>query len=173
MTEKKELILHSALKLFAELGYASTSTAKIAKAAGVSEGLIFRHFSNKEGLLKALLDDGKDQIEQMYHRAAVMENPKDTIAAILSFPFLIPKDQHPYWKLVYSLKWQTDTYDDSLSKPLRDLLITAFQKLNYQNPEAEADAVLLIIDGIATAVLLRKPTQSVAILKALLHKYGI
>jgi AcrR family transcriptional regulator len=170
MTEKKELILDSALKLFAELGYASTSTAKIAKAAGVSEGLIFRHFINKKGLLKALLDNGKEQIEQMYHRAAAMENPKDTLAAILSFMFLIPKDQHPYWKLVYSLRWQSNINDDFISKSVRDLLIRAFQQLGYQNPEAETDAVLLIIDGIASAVLLRKPAQSVSIL---LHKYDL
>ena len=44
MTEKQESILQAALKLFATEGYASTSTNKVAKVAGVSEGLIFHHF---------------------------------------------------------------------------------------------------------------------------------
>ncbi|TNE68893.1 TetR/AcrR family transcriptional regulator [bacterium] len=173
MTEKKEQILDAALKLFAEQGYASTSTAKIAKAAGVSEGLIFRHFENKEGLLRAIMNHGKAQIDQLYKQASTFSNPKDVLASILSFPFLIPKDQHPYWKLSYSLKWQSDIYLNDMSEPIRTLLIDAFTKLAYQNPEAEAEAVLLILDGIATAVLLKKPEHSVSILKAIMQKYGI
>jgi len=44
MTEKQEKIIKSALELFALEGYAATSTRKAAERAGVSEGLIFRHF---------------------------------------------------------------------------------------------------------------------------------
>ena len=49
MTEKQEKIVQSALQLFAQEGYHATSTSKVAKHAGVSEGLIFRHFRNKDG----------------------------------------------------------------------------------------------------------------------------
>ena len=62
MTEKKQHILESALKLFSKEGYEATSTRSIAQEAGVSEGLIFRHFQNKEGLLKYLLERGLYQI---------------------------------------------------------------------------------------------------------------
>ena len=51
MTEKQENILNTALELFAKDGYDATSTSKIAKCAGVSEGLIFRHYGSKDGLL--------------------------------------------------------------------------------------------------------------------------
>ena len=44
MTEKQENILKAALQLFAKEGFYATSTSKVAKLAGVSEGLIFRHF---------------------------------------------------------------------------------------------------------------------------------
>ncbi|MCH9685683.1 MAG: TetR/AcrR family transcriptional regulator; helix-turn-helix transcriptional regulator [Deltaproteobacteria bacterium] len=44
----------AALELFCEHGYAATSTAKIAKAAGVAEGLIFHQFGTKDGLLLAV-----------------------------------------------------------------------------------------------------------------------
>ena len=54
MTNKKEKILLTALELFANEGFKSVTTSKIAKEAGVSEGLIFRHFENKKGLLNAL-----------------------------------------------------------------------------------------------------------------------
>ena len=62
MTEKKELILQTALRLFSEQGYEATPTNRIAKEAGVSEGLIFRHFENKEGLLSAILALGEIRI---------------------------------------------------------------------------------------------------------------
>jgi len=47
MTEKQERILETALSLFAKDGFSATSTSKVARDAGVSEGLMFRHFENK------------------------------------------------------------------------------------------------------------------------------
>jgi len=47
----KALLLETALDLFAEQGYAATSTRQIAKQAGVSEGLIFHHYPTKLDLL--------------------------------------------------------------------------------------------------------------------------
>ncbi|MEQ4724624.1 helix-turn-helix domain-containing protein [Nonomuraea sp. B19D2] len=43
----------AAMRLFAEKGYAATSVADIAKAAGVSGGLIRHHFGSKAGLRRA------------------------------------------------------------------------------------------------------------------------
>ncbi len=47
-------ILDAAAQLFAERGYAATSTRAIAERAGVNEVTIFRRFENKAGVLKAL-----------------------------------------------------------------------------------------------------------------------
>jgi AcrR family transcriptional regulator len=47
------LLLASARRLFAAKGYAGASTREIAADAGVNEALIFRHFTNKEGLFTA------------------------------------------------------------------------------------------------------------------------
>jgi AcrR family transcriptional regulator len=51
LTEKQKKILEVATVLFAEKGYASTSTSEIAKKAGVAEGTIFRHYKSKKELL--------------------------------------------------------------------------------------------------------------------------
>ncbi|WP_431928585.1 TetR/AcrR family transcriptional regulator [Amycolatopsis tucumanensis] len=51
----RDRILAAAEELFAERGYARTSTARLAAAAGVPQGLIFYHFGTKEGLLLALI----------------------------------------------------------------------------------------------------------------------
>jgi AcrR family transcriptional regulator len=52
---RREHIVSAALQLFSEHGYAATSTRSIAEAAGVTEGLIFHYFENKDALLFALL----------------------------------------------------------------------------------------------------------------------
>ena len=50
--EARRLLLESARALFAERGYANTSTREIARAASVSEPMIFRHFGSKAKLFE-------------------------------------------------------------------------------------------------------------------------
>lgn len=63
--ERKEQLLDRAAELFAERGYARTTTAELAKAAGVTEPIIYRHFSSKRGLFIALIErTGRQTLEQ-------------------------------------------------------------------------------------------------------------
>jgi len=48
--ERKLAIVQAALPLFARKGFAETTTKELAKAAGVSEPLLYRHFPSKEAL---------------------------------------------------------------------------------------------------------------------------
>lgn len=52
--ERRTRILDAALKVFSEKGFHGATTRELAKAAGVSEALIFRHFPSKEDLYAAL-----------------------------------------------------------------------------------------------------------------------
>lgn len=54
-TDKQQRIVEAAITLFAEKGYANTSTSEIAKAAGVAEGTIFRHYGTKDNLLLSVI----------------------------------------------------------------------------------------------------------------------
>jgi len=54
---RREQILETALRLFAERGFDATSTRQIAKEAGIAEGLIFHYFPTKASLLTAILQD--------------------------------------------------------------------------------------------------------------------
>jgi AcrR family transcriptional regulator len=55
LTKKQQDILSAATILFAEKGFAATSTNEIAKKAGVAEGTIFRHYRTKKDLLLSLV----------------------------------------------------------------------------------------------------------------------
>jgi len=54
--ERREQIVRVAMRLFSERGFRGTTTKEIARAASVSEAIIFRHFATKEELYAAILD---------------------------------------------------------------------------------------------------------------------
>jgi AcrR family transcriptional regulator len=54
--ERRDEILAAATSCFAERGYAGTTTSWLARAAGVNEALLFRHFGSKQQLYLACVD---------------------------------------------------------------------------------------------------------------------
>jgi AcrR family transcriptional regulator len=54
----RERISSAALQLFAEKGFDGTSVRDIARAAGIAEGALYRHFASKEALARSLFLDG-------------------------------------------------------------------------------------------------------------------
>lgn len=54
-TEREQRILDAAANLFAHYGYDKTTVSDIARDAGVSQGAIYLHFDNKDGILEGLL----------------------------------------------------------------------------------------------------------------------
>jgi AcrR family transcriptional regulator len=173
MTEKQRSILQAALRLFAREGYANTSTSKVARTAGVSEGLIFRHFKNKEGLLQAILEQGQNMAKQAYADIVLAREPKEAIRKALEMPFSIDSQQHELWHLIYALKWQTNRYDPTTYDPVRLVLKNAFAELGYPDPEAEVELLFMFLDGAATALLLHPPGNQPDILLALKKKYNL
>ncbi|MFC5652314.1 TetR/AcrR family transcriptional regulator [Paenibacillus solisilvae] len=69
--ERREQIKQAALKLFARQGIAGTKTSMIAAEAGISEGLIYRHFKSKDELFTALvqelMEEAAREIEYIHH----------------------------------------------------------------------------------------------------------
>src|ERR671936_1737727 len=55
--ERRSAIIEAALRVFSEGSYAGATTAEIAREAGVSEPLLYRHFSSKRELYFACLDE--------------------------------------------------------------------------------------------------------------------
>jgi AcrR family transcriptional regulator len=55
LTPKQAQILQAAVEIFAEKGYASSSTSEIASRANVAEGTIFRHYKTKKELLISIV----------------------------------------------------------------------------------------------------------------------
>lgn len=173
MTEKQENILKTALELFAQEGVNAVSTKMIATKAGVSEGLIFRHFTNKEGLVKAILQQGAEQAQKHFGTIVFESEPKEVIRKAIELPLSIKKEERKYWQLLYALKWQQGKYEDSMSQPLKTALENAFLKLGYSYPKQETDLLMIYFDGLATHILLHNDSNPEAAVHLLKTKYQL
>jgi AcrR family transcriptional regulator len=70
--ESRDELLTAALRVFASRGYRQAGVDEIAAAAGYSKGALYWHFSGKEDLLMALLEERIDQ--RMREMVALLES---------------------------------------------------------------------------------------------------
>lgn len=77
----REIILEQALLLFAKKGYDGVSVREIAKAVGVRESALYKHFINKEDIFQKVIEESKHRIREAYISNQVPETVgKDDIA---------------------------------------------------------------------------------------------
>jgi AcrR family transcriptional regulator len=62
--ERRRALVDAALRVFSEGSYAGATTADIAREAGVSEPILYRHFSSKRELYFACLDEAWRRIRE-------------------------------------------------------------------------------------------------------------
>jgi TetR/AcrR family transcriptional regulator, repressor for uid operon len=67
--DRRSQILDAALICFAKRGFHQTSMHDISAEAGISVGLIYRYFENKEAVISAMADRHKKEISEVLHRA--------------------------------------------------------------------------------------------------------
>jgi AcrR family transcriptional regulator len=79
--ERRAAILAVAHRLFARQGYHGTSTGEIARAAGCSEAVLYRHFASKQALFSAVMVDSATRMRG--HLVAALEaSPDDPVAGL-------------------------------------------------------------------------------------------
>ena len=68
-SDRRAQILDAALVCFAKRGFHQASMHDIAAEAGISVGLIYRYFENKEAVISAMADRHKKEISEVLQRA--------------------------------------------------------------------------------------------------------
>ncbi len=74
--ERQASIIATAASLFAAKGFSGTTTKEIAKTAGVSEALVFKHFPTKHALYAAILAE-KAQFSELLEAVEEAAQKKD------------------------------------------------------------------------------------------------
>jgi len=75
----KEKIQTAAMHLFAQKGLAATNVQEIADAAGISIGLLYRHYKTKEALFYELVEFAIEGLKEISDRLQSDESPKEIV----------------------------------------------------------------------------------------------
>src|SRR5213592_4373575 len=67
--DRREQILKAAMVCFAKRGFHQASMHDISAEAGISVGLIYRYFENKDAVISAMADRHKKEIHEVLERA--------------------------------------------------------------------------------------------------------
>ena len=78
--DRRKHLIETAIRLFTEGSYHGTTTAEIARAAGVSEPILYRHFASKRDLYLAALEHVWAKTRETWGRN--LEEAPDACAAV-------------------------------------------------------------------------------------------
>jgi len=139
--DRREAILKGAKELFAKRGFYATTTAELAKRAGVAEGTIFHHFASKHGVFMHLLEEmremyssgcrdragkastGLGAIEELirFHFEFSRKNSDDVKMLIRDFPSKLMEERTPFRDLIIKgMKESTVIVEECLEHGIRD-----------------------------------------------------
>lgn len=155
--EKSRLILESALKLFADKGYHTSSISQIAKAAGISKGLVYNYFESKEDLLQNIFFSVMKKFTSDMHIEEKDQYTIEESRAFFDSMFDILIRNPNEWKLYYQLSMQTEVME-ILMKNMSSHNFESYQKTilqhltnqNFKDPEV---AILLFTSVLKGFVL--------------------
>ena len=161
-------ILAAAAHVFAERGYANTTTNHIAEHAGVSIGSLYQYFPSKDALLLALAER---HVENAF--AAVLAEVRDKRAAparellhALVDALLRAHQQDPRLHRVifeeahlldHSFRRRLEELDDRALRLARDVLEERCSELAVDNPEMASFVVVHVLEGITHATVIHHP----------------
>jgi AcrR family transcriptional regulator len=90
--ERRQAVLETACRVFSRRSYRGVTTAEIAHEAGVSEPILYRHFSSKRDLYIACLDLAWRRLQARFESAiADQDDPKAAFGGIVKTYFAGPE----------------------------------------------------------------------------------
>ncbi|REG94248.1 TetR/AcrR family transcriptional regulator [Algoriphagus antarcticus] len=150
---KEKLILDSAVSLFTSKGYLATRMEDVAKSAGISKGLTYFYFKNKEDLFMALtkkaFDQFKDEFRDVYRSKGKsgLEMLSDLMVKIVAFA----KANQVYYDAILNFLDLLKKYNNPETRKLIDpktMESVHFQKLLEIHHEPAKIGSMMVSQGI-------------------------
>lgn len=139
--EKRNHILITGFQLMTKNGYHNTTTDDIAKAAGVSTGIIYRYFNDKKELFLAAIDYFIDSMEDTYFTIddfVLSKNLEYVLKTILERFIVLHtkyKDVHEELESLrhsdHDIECSYKRFDALLHESMKKALPDEFQKLDH------------------------------------------
>lgn len=111
-------MLDHAAAVFARVGYARATTAELARAAGVTEPIIYRHFDSKRDLFIALIERSAERTIATWERhLAGAKDPAERLLKLLGDnPMVAPAGRDDYRVLLQAI---TEVDDEGIRAAVR------------------------------------------------------
>jgi TetR/AcrR family transcriptional repressor of uid operon len=166
-TDRRAQILNAAMLCFAKRGFHQASMHDISAEAGISVGLIYRYFENKEAVIAAMADRHKKEIQDVLERARQASGLLESLEILFTAHCC---ENSPNVQSAFVV----DLYAEASRNPpvadlVRDVLQTAMDgvtDLIARSPEAENSASGLspeelseLIFAVARGMLMRDVLQ--------------
>src|SRR2546430_2459224 len=84
LLDRRVQILDAAVVCFAKRGFHQASMHDISAEAGISVGLIYRYFQNKEAVIAAMADRHKKEIHEILERARQAPNLRESLETLFT-----------------------------------------------------------------------------------------
>ena len=166
-------LLAAAQRVFAQAGYPGATVDALAEAAGCSKGAYYFHFSAKEDVFLALIDDWTERQSQRLAAAADGGRPAEALLDLLDalYSFEASDGWEPRLLLEF---WSQGERNPEVARRLgrahrswRRLLAQAFRRAQEAGPiapavaaEAAAEAALALHHGLVVQACLGAVTRA-------------
>jgi AcrR family transcriptional regulator len=153
-------IVDSAMSLFAQQGYAHTTTRQIANHAGISAGLMYHYFESKESLLQAVFEYCMEILSTAFTEAYRGSDQDKRVATIVQTIFAMLESDRDFWGLFYMMRSQPaimKVLGESFrlwTGRLRDLFISELRGTGRAEPELDAYLLYSLVEGTIQQYLL-------------------
>ncbi len=170
-------ILKSALTIFSSQGFAGASIRKIARDAGISDGLMYNYFKSKEVLALAVLKSSFQTLDETIIYDETKSPEENFKQSVNNFIDLIQKEKTKIRLLaqmgLHEKKFNqlnqatTARYEESVSK-----FSEIFRAMKIENPVFEARILVASLDGIVfESLLMDQPFSLEKFRENLIKKY--
>jgi AcrR family transcriptional regulator len=162
-----EDLLRTAVDVIVERGFANTRTADVAKAAGVSQALVFYHFSTKDALMAQAFEYAAEQ--DLAKLQAVMDAPDEPLAKLRKLiKLLAPQGRSRSWLMwidgwsealrVPELERVSRRLDLRWKEALTDVITTGVKESVFEcdDPFGAAWRINSLIDGLAVQLMVHE-----------------
>lgn len=160
--EKRNLIMDTALELFAQNGFHGTSISHISKKAGISKGLVYNYFESKEEILKSIVQSGYNAAYKHLDLNKDGRLVQEEFIHFIKMTFRLVKENRNFWALYSSLMFQPGILDlvmpqfEGKALEIQKLMTNFLKEMGSIDPESDLLSISSIIKG-ATVILITAP----------------
>jgi TetR/AcrR family transcriptional regulator len=118
--ERRAAVLDCACRVFSEGSYRGTTTAEIAKEAGVTEPILYRHFESKRDLYLACFEESWGRVRSMWEEAVAGEPDPALWVGAMGRAFLESAEYRPVISNLWVQALAEASEDEEIRRYLRD-----------------------------------------------------